>query len=306
MLRVAIVGHQGSGKTTFLGLLYAALVKSGSDKSDDLRFRVDLESLEEITVLFQRLMSGSFPDSATKEGIHGLSLDVGFRKSNRGAFLRHGSRKWTADSTTTVHFTLSGSLDEHTPGLFSGSTIGTGRWRDVLDADAVLILADSTKLAAKGEDAESSPIRTYDRRVESLFTAIRRWRSRGGREVLHPIFVLSKFDAVMPDVLQAANVDPAPPDVAKTAPRAAYASALLKPNLPRTLATVAEKGHGRMRFAEPDYFFSWVRTETKDSSASEKIRLRRIGGGGWEPDYSREEYLALVDALGEIAARTRS
>jgi hypothetical protein len=305
MLRVAVVGDHGSGKTTFLGLLYAALVRSGSDKSDQLRFRVNFESLEEITVLFQRLMSGTFPDSATKEGIHGLSIEVGFRKPNRGAFLRLGSRKRTADASTTVHFTLPGSLDEKTPGLFSGGTIGTGPWRDVLDADAVLILVDSTKLVAKGEDDESSPVRPYDRRVESLLTAIRRWRSRDGREVLYPIFVLSKFDAVTPDILRAANIDPAPPEAGKAGPRAAYARALLEPNLPRTLATVEEAGGTRLRFATPTYVFSWVRTEAKTPAASERIRLRRIDGGGWEPDYSRDEYLAVVDALGEIAARTK-
>lgn len=305
MLRVALVGDHGSGKTTFLGLLYAALVQSGSDKRDDLRFRVDYDSLEEITGLFQRLMSGSFPDSATKEGVHGLSIEVGFRKGNRGSLLRRGSQEWAADSSTTVAFTLPGSLDEKTPGLFSGGTIGTGPWRDVLDADAILIFADSTQLAAKGDETESSAIRIYDRRVEALLTSIRRWRARGGREVLHPIFVLSKFDAVGPDVLEAANVDPTPPEVGKTGPRGATGRALLEPNLPRTLATLAEAGGQKLRFAKPTYVFSWVHTEAKAPATSERIRLRRIDGGGWEPDYSREEYLALVDVLGDIAARTK-
>ncbi len=304
MLHIAIVGGHGSGKTTFLGLLYAALVRSGSDKSDDLRFHVNLDSLEEIAALFQQLMSGGFPDSATKEGIHGLRLEVGFRKPARGSLLRRGPREWTADAATTVQFTLPGSLDSNTQGLFSG-TIGTGAWRDVLDADAVLILADATKLVAKGEDAESSPIRTYDRQVQSLFTSIQRWRSRSGREVLHPILVLSKFDAVPPDVLEAANVDPEPPAAGKTGLRAAYARALLEPNLPRTLATVAETGGTRLRFAKPAYFFSWVRTEPNAPAGSERIRLRRIDGGGWEPDYARDEVLALVDALGEIASKTK-
>ncbi len=304
MLHVAIVGDRGSGKTTFLGLLYATLVRSGSDKNDGLRFHVSLDSLEEITGLFQRLMSGAFPDSATKEGIHALRLDIAFRKSSRGGLLRRGSRRWTPDASTTVHVTVPGSLDEKTPGLFSGSTIGTGPWRDVLDADAVLILADSTKLVGKSEDSVPAPMGTFDRHVESLFTSIRRWRSRGGREVLHPIFVLTKFDAVKPDVLRSANLESAPPGVGKPVPRAAYARALLEPNLPRALATVAEPGE-RPRFAKPAFVFSWVRTEAVPADGSDRIRLRRIDGGGWEPDFSTDEYVGLVDTVGGIAARTK-
>ena len=36
MLEVAIVGEPGSGKTTFLGLLYATQVRFGSDQADSL------------------------------------------------------------------------------------------------------------------------------------------------------------------------------------------------------------------------------------------------------------------------------
>ncbi len=305
MLHVALVGDRGSGKTTFLGLLYATLVRSGSDRADDLRFHTTFESLEEVTALFQQLMSGGFPDAAVKEGLHELSFTLGLRKAKHGWLPRLGSRKWNADDATSIQFTMPGSLGEERPGFLQGSTVGTGPWRDVLDAEAILVLADSTKLAAKGESSEPGPMGTYDGQVEALLAAIQRWRSRSGREVLHPVFILSKFDSVKPEVLRVGSLEPTPPDVAKTAPRVTYASTLLKPNLPRTLATVAEKGHGRLRFAEPDYFFSWVRTETKDASASEKIRLRRINGGGWEPDYSRDEYLGLLECLTEIAARTK-
>ena len=90
MLQVAIVGDRDSGKTTFLGLLYAAQVKSGSDRADDFRFHATMESLEEITLVFQRLMSGSFPDSATKEGIHEMRVHLGYRRRGLGIvpFLR--------------------------------------------------------------------------------------------------------------------------------------------------------------------------------------------------------------------------
>lgn len=305
MLHVAIVGDRGSGRMTFLALLYAALVVAGSGQEDALRFHAAYESIEEITVLFQGLMSGGFPDSATKEGIHAFSFDVGVRKRRHGLLPRLGSQDWTADASTTLHFTLPGSLDDEDSGFLQGTASGTGRWRDVLDADAVIVLADSTKLAPKGEDSAEGPMASYDGQVESLFTSIQRWRSHGGRNVLHPIFVLSKFDAVSPDLLRAANLEATPPGVAKAGPRAAYAKALLEPNLPRTLATVRPSEGGKLRFGKPRYFFSWVRTDVKGPGQPERIRLRRVNGAGWEPDYSRDEYLALMDSLSEIAEKTK-
>lgn len=306
MLNVAVIGDPDSGKTTFLGLLYATLVRSGSDRADELRFHVSYESLDEISALFQQLMSGGFPDAATKEGVHGLSVEIGFRQARRASFLHRGASARTAESGTTVRFALPGSLDEHTPGLFRGSTFGTGRWRDALDADAICILVDGARLVPAAAEAELRRLEAYDRHVESLFIAIQRWRSRGGRPTLHPLFVISKFDAVKPQVLQAASLDRDPPSVAKTGPRAAYARPLLAANLPKTLAAIETGSGPKLRFTKPAYFFSWVRTEAKGPDATVRIRLRQIDGGGWEPDYPREEYLALLDALGEIAAAEKA
>ncbi len=304
MLQAAILGDRGAGKTTFLGLLYTTLVQSGSGKDDELRFHASYESFEEVTALFQQLMSGGFPDSAIKEGLHELSFTLGLGKARRGLF-RRGAKTWNADTATSVHFTLPGSLGEERPGFIEGSTIGTGPWRDVLDADALILLADSTKLAPKGDPAERGPTASYDGQVDALFSAIQRWRSRSGHEFLHPVFLLSKFDSVSPEVLKAADLDSDPPELSKSEARAAYASALLEPNLPHTLATIRGKSRGRLRFGEPAYFFSWVRREAKAPDAPEKIKLRRMEGGGWEPDYPREEYLALLEHLADVAARTK-
>lgn len=305
MLIVAIVGDHGSGKTTFLGLLYATLVRSGSSREDALRFSVAYDSMEEIGGLYQGLMSGGFPDTATKEGIHELRLELGSPRSKHG-LLRLGSRKWAADAATTVRFCLPGSLDEATPGLHGGSTFGTGRWRDVLDADAVVFMVDGTKLAPKPEGQAAGPMAAYDGRIDSLITSIRRWRSRGGREVVHPLFVVSKFDRVASAVLHAAGLDPTPPPVSKSGARAAYAKAILEPNLPRTLATLRDTGKGKPRFATADTFFTSVALEKAAPGEPPKIRLRRTDGAGWEPDYTQPEYLAFLDRLARIAAETEA
>ena len=305
MLQVSIVGDRGSGKTTFLGLLYAAQVRSGSDRTDAFRFHTNYESLEEITVLFQRLMSGSFPNAATKEGIREIQFKVGFRKPKLGVLSLRRSRRWTDDAFTTLRFTLLKNLDEEVLRVVKGSSSGYGPLRDTLDGDVAVILVDSTKLAPKGEDATPRPMEKYDGHVELLLTAIQRWRQRGGRDTLHPIFVFSKFDLVKTEVLQAADIEATPPEAAKRGPRTAYAEALLKDNLPKTLAKVQGGHRERLQFAESRHVFSSVRTEAAAPGQGERIHLRRIDGAGWEPDYSRAEYLALLECLSDIANRTK-
>ncbi len=84
MPHVVIVGDRESGKATFLSLLYATQVKSGSDASDAFRFHADVDSLDEISEAFEQLMSGRFPDSATKEGMRGITFHLGYRRAGRG------------------------------------------------------------------------------------------------------------------------------------------------------------------------------------------------------------------------------
>lgn len=303
MLLVPIVGDHGSGKTTFLGLTYATLVRSGSERADTLRFHAAYDSVEEISGLYERLMSGSFPDAATKEGARELRLQLDFPRG--GLLSRFGARKSADAEATTVRFSVPGSLDDPTQGVTRGSTFGTGPWRDVLDADAVVFLVDSTTLTPKRKDANPGPGSPYDGRIDSLITSIRRWRARGGREVVRPVFVLSKFDLVPSEILQAAGVDPRPPPISKEGARAAYARALLGTHLAQTLATLEESSKGNPRFATARYFFSSVGRGADVPGEPHKIRLHRTDGGGWEPEYASEEYRAFLQALADIAAATK-
>jgi len=301
MPNIVIVGDRESGKTTFLALLYAAQVKSGSGASDAFRFHAAFESLDEISGVFQELMSGSFPDSVTKEGIRGITFHLGYRRPGLGILSRLRSRGWTPSASASLHFILLRNLEEEMARFRGGSSLTDATLRDVLESDAVAILVDSTKLGVKDEDRQLGPMGRYDAAVESLLTALHRSGVHGGRRRLHPIFIFSKFDSVEPAALRAAQVEGAPPDVQKTGPRTAYAQALLDYNLPKTMARVRAREPRGLQFAKSSYFFSSVRTEAAAAGRKTKVRLRPSGGAGWEPDYSGEEYLALLECFWRIA-----
>src|SRR3972149_2446879 len=86
MVQVLIVGDHESGKATFLTLLYAAAVKSGSGKADEFRFHAPIESMETASLLFQRLRGGACPDGVKKQGISEWILEVA-RSRSRGGLL---------------------------------------------------------------------------------------------------------------------------------------------------------------------------------------------------------------------------
>lgn len=301
MPHIVIAGDRGSGKTTFLTLLYAAQVKSGSARADDFRFHAAFESLDEISEVFQQLMSGSFPDSAAKEGIRGITFHLGYRKQGLGIVSRLRSRGWTPGASASLHFILLRDLDEEMARFRKGSSLANAALRDVLGSEAVAILVDSGKLVLRDEDRQLGPMGKYDAAVDSLLTALQRSRGHGSRRRLHPIFIFSKFDSVDPEALRAANVEGSPPGVRETGPRTRYAEALLDRNLPMAVARVRAREARGLYFAKPSYFFSWVRTEP--AGPRERVRLLRGEGGGWEPDYSKEEYVALLECLWKIATK---
>ncbi|TLZ96649.1 MAG: hypothetical protein E6J99_10255, partial [Methanobacteriota archaeon] len=179
MPHVVIVGDRESGKATFLSLLYATQVKSGSDASDAFRFHADVDSLDEISEAFEQLMSGSFPDSATKEGMRGITFHLGYRKAGRGVLSRLRSRGWDAGGSIALHFILVRNVEEEMSRFLRGSSLTNADLREVLESDAVAILVDSTKLGARTEDRTVGPMDRYDTAVESLLSAVRRSRPRG-------------------------------------------------------------------------------------------------------------------------------
>lgn len=304
MTRLVVVGDRDSGKTTFLGLLYAAQVKAGSDLADSFRFRMAVESLDEISDVFNQLMSGGFPDSAVKEGLRGMAYQVDYKRVGGGIRSRLRSRDGSRTKSAAFDILLLRDLSREMTRFRQGGSLATVALRDLLEADAFAILVDSTKLAAFEDGRALGPMGAYDDTIASLLTTVQRSRLNGARKRFHPIFIFSKFDSVRPPALRAANLEGDPPGPKKTGPRAAYGRALLEQSMPKTTGAIRTREPRGLGFAEPAYFFSWVRTELAASGQRAKVRLR-ASGGGWEIDYSKDEYLALLRCLWKLAADAR-
>ncbi len=302
MARIVIVGDRDSGKTTFLTLVYTTQVKLGSDAADDFRFHVAIDSIDEVSGVFQQLMSGGFPDAAAKEGIHGIQFHLGYRTSGSRFFSRLRRQGWAGGSSASLDFLILRDLEEEVSRFRKGSSLTNVALRDVLESDGIAILVDSTKLSMTSDEQSPGPMEAYDVAVESLLAAMLRSRGPGGQSHLHPIFVFTKFDSVDPKALRAANVGDAPPEAEKAGPRSTYAETILDRHLPKTMALVRSRETSGRKFAKPSFFFSGVRTEPAAPGRRPKVLLRASKGGRWEPDYPAHEYLSLLETLSKIAA----
>src|SRR5436309_2396265 len=264
MPRVVIVGDRNSGKTTFLGLLYAAQVKFGSDKADGFRFHAAFESLDEISGVFQRLMSGSFPDAATKEGVREIAFRLSHRRTGLGILSRRKARGSSSESSASFQLILLKSFEDEMAGSGDRGSVDQRTLSSALTGDAIVIMVDATSLAAADEEGELAPLGKYDEAVASLLMAIQRSRDQAQDKFLHPIFVLTKFDQVDPEVLRRVYLDAAPPDVSKKEPHAEHAKRLVNPTMPKTIAANRTGGQRGLHFAMHVNFISYTHTEDTD------------------------------------------
>src|SRR5438046_10360046 len=70
----ALLGDRASGKTTFLGLLYAAQVKYGTGVQDDFRFHAPMGSLNLMSAVYEGMKDARFPSATLKEEITELEI----------------------------------------------------------------------------------------------------------------------------------------------------------------------------------------------------------------------------------------
>jgi hypothetical protein len=304
MLKVVIVGDRGSGKATFLGFLYMTQVRTGSDKADGFRFHTPYDSLEALSFVFQQLMSGTFPDQVTKQGVRRITFELGFRRT--GGFLsRLRGDRWMVEKTPGVHFYLMGTKGDEFSSVVAGTPIEEESWKDIYDSTVIVILVDCTKLAVPEEGKKTGPMAMYDAALASLLRLMKRRSEPEVRKQIYPLFVFSKFDQVNREVLTGAKIGDKPPSLEEAQSRANYAEVLLKPNLPRTLTMLRTRDRDAVPFATPAHFFSWVRLGAEPGKP-ERIQFGRTEGGGWEPRYSTEEYLGALTYLREIVSDGRN
>jgi hypothetical protein len=299
-----VVGDRGCGLTTFVGLLYAAQLRLGTEEQDEFRFSAERETIRELESIYGELVAGRFPEWDVNWEAHPLSFVFGFRAGKFGRFGRGGIN---GDSRfDTVHVQVGGIPAEEVAEFAEHDAVLEESTRRLLRSSVVLPLVDASRLLPRPDGPKNPVLARYDRMLATTLEVVYRFhsaeRSRKVRK-LNPLFVVTKFDKCPPATLAEVGVPKGPPATWPSGAREEVGRKILGEYFPvTTLFFEKTKREQAAAVASPLWFYSSLQV-APDSNGLRILRRSRVPIGGWEPEYPFEEYRTLIEQLGRLAHR---
>lgn len=303
MASALVLGERGCGLTTFVGLLYTAQVRLGTEHADEFRFHAERESIRQMEAVYGELGAGRFPAADVDWEQHPLSFVFGFRKGHIAWFAGGGGSG--GEGFSTVRFQVGGMPAEVASELRDHDAILDRATLNLLRSPIQIPLVDGAWLAPDHSSIAGLPLARYDQHLAVTLDLLRKFlaadRDKRARQMF-PLFVVTKFDRVPAATLKALGAPSSrpvdwPPDV-----RAEVGRQILRGYLPATGEFLSRSVEDRVRLAEPGWYFSGLQTEEQGDEI--RILRRRISPvSGWEPEYPFEEYRRMLAHIGEVAAR---
>jgi hypothetical protein len=299
MSSALVLGERGSGLTTFVGLLYTAQVRLGTEESDEFRFHAERESIRHLETIYGELGSGRFPSHDGGAEERPLGFVFGFRHGK----LR-GLGRGTAEPESgfdTVEVQVSGMLTDAVAELRSRDAVLDAVTLRSLRSQVVVPLLDARSLAAEpAASAAQDELLAGTLGVLAAFLAAE--RDRRARRMF-PLFVVTKTDTLNLETLRRLDAPGGTPAAWSATDRRAFGARLLRAYFPETAKFLdAPRRRSGLLVAAPEWFFSSLGTE--GAGRETRIQRRSLSPvGGWEPVYPFEEYRALIETLGRIARR---
>ena len=258
---VGIVGDRGSGKSVFVSLL-AKAARDYSNRTDGERFRTFVSSAfsQKTGDIVSSLTSGSWPSATLKGTLSQYNFAFGYRKPL--------TQKFRVKSFNKIDFNIFDIAGEDVA-LIKQISNRLSRDRSlnlvdelpdnlkqILDCNILVFLIDASKITIEKRTKKSQAMQDYDTVMATLIALVTQYKRRSNNQSkksrkLYPIFVITKTDAIAPNILEAIGV---PRDFALKGghnfiaslaggdkkERQSYASALMKEFFPFTLAQIRE------------------------------------------------------------------
>ena len=299
-----IVGDQGSGLTTFVGLLYTAQVRLGTETADKFRFHADRDTIQQLEAIYGELGAGRFPERDFDWEQHPLSFALGFR--NGGFHPLTGHEEDESGDFGVVRVQVAGISTQEMADLREHDAVLGESTRRLLRSQVIIPLVDATSLPKYSSASRSAPLVRYDHQLAATLELLGRFltadRNRKARK-MHLLFVLTKLDRCTPESIAEWGGSPGPTALWSTADRQKVGWNILERFLPETGHFIASSLLRDKNSIElPVWYFSGLRT-METGAAPRIVRRSRLPFGGWEPEYPFEEYRALIEHLALLGRR---
>ncbi len=249
MCPAAILGDRACGKTTFLGLLYAAQVKYGTRVVDSFRFHAPLQSLRLMSQVYEGMKDARFPGATLKDEMTEIGFMFGYRKPIAGRLPAALKDKNWVNPFAKLSFAAYDVSGEDVQEFIETGVAASPIIQQLLKSHVVVILVDCSKMTTEIDSPVFRQMLKYDSEVASLLVSLQtykrqefsRMKTQGlsvGAPMIFPAIVLSKFDSVRDEVLVKLGLHRGVPEGDQKRKRKEYAEALLRVFMPQTLSQI--------------------------------------------------------------------
>lgn len=303
MSSALILGDLGSGLTTFVGLLYTAQLRYGTEFEDTFRFSADRETIRRLEAVYGELGAGRFPTTEVNWEEHPAAFVLAFRA---GRLAGLGSSSRPREGFDAVRVRVGGISAQEVAELAIHDAVLEPSTRRLLGSRVILPLIDASRLVVDAEDPRRRLLARYDRQLATALSMVARFRAalprRRDRE-LEILFVLTKLDRCTPDARAALGPPPERAAGHGETQRTQWGARLLERYLPQVSDFVTRSGRaGGVKVVPPHWFWSSLQIDAASADAR-IVRRSLMPVGGWEPEYPFGEYCGLIEALARAAHR---
>jgi len=314
MCPCALLGDRASGKTTFLGLLYAAQVKYGTGIRDDFRFHAPSPTLNMMSAVYEGMKDARFPSATLKEEITELGFVFGYLRRVVGKLPYYIRQQNWVHPFSTLRFSAYDVSGEDIEEFIETGIASRPLIQQLLKSVVVVVLVDCSKMTTEVDTAGYKKMLRYDSTVAKLLVAFQTYKKQEYDRLkdsgvkadpprIYPAFVLAKFDTLRDDVLARLGLHRGFPEGKRQ--RKEYAEALLRVFVPQTLSQIRGGKIAGVSMDRAAYFLSWVRTEQQEGmepvGQPKIVRTGFAPEGGGEPDFAYDEYVEFIEHFREIA-----
>jgi hypothetical protein len=310
---IGIIGGPGSGKTTFLGLLYLAANIWGTDKEDDFRLIPgDHNSLTKLHRLRERFEGGHFPYKSKKTEYLDVHFKMGFR-TMPNLIPKEITNKIYKNPFATINFKMYDVAGEDINDFVESGMKGESELEELFSSNVAIFLIDCRKIKIEPKSEEYQEMVKYDGDVSNLIKVFSDFKRKADpkdwkkKRNLRPIFIFSCFEAIDPAVLMHHGLAQKAPSPNKERERKRYFERLLAACLTETYNV---KNGVRLDYIDLDkasYFYSSVNLEIvggqpkTDPDGSYFIERKLRPGHAISAVFSEDEYFSLIEKIKEIA-----